>query len=102
MLPLILNKTLISHVIQVLLDVVNFGMPLKDAVTSYRLHHQLLPDILFAEVGFSADILQALKDVGHDVELRSTGAVVQAIHVGDDGLIHAVSDPRKGGQPSGY
>ena len=84
------------------LDVLDFGMHLKDAVPTPRLHHQLLPNTLFAEEGFSPKVLQSLRNVGHDVEISSAGAVVQAIVVGKDGLIYAASDPRKGGQPSGY
>ena len=84
------------------LDVADFGMHLKDVVPAPRLHHQLLPNTLFAEEGFSTKILQSLRNVGHDVEFSSTSAVVQAIVVGNNGLIHAASDPRKGGQPSGY
>ena len=77
-------------------------MLVKDAVPTPRLHHQLLPNTLFAEEGFSMEMLQSLRNVGHDVELSPTSAVVQAIVVGNNGLIHAASDPRKGGQPSGY
>ena len=98
----ILTNKLFSRIAQVFLDVMDFGMHLKDAVPAPRLHHQLLPNTLFAEKGFPTNMLQSLRNVGHDVEFSATGAVVQAIAVGNNGLIYAASDPRKGGKPSGY
>ena len=71
------------------------------AVSSPRLHHQLLPDILELEQDFPIRYKEILESKGHTVETAKGGAVVQAIHV-TGGRIYAASDPRKGGQPDGY
>ena len=86
-----------------MLNVFNFGMKLRDAVSARRVHHQLLPDRFEFEAGFPRQFQRALSQL-HNLTLAQQleYAAVQAIHVTKDGVIHAVSDPRTGGQPSGY
>lgn len=86
-----------------MLNVFNFGMQLRDAVPAPRIHHQLLPDKFEFEPGFPRDFQQALSQV-HNITVAQQfeGATVQAIYVAEDGRIHAASDPRTGGRPSGY
>ena len=83
---------------QVALDTFSFQEEVATAVSKPRLHHQLLPNILELEQGFSTKYRQILESKGHDIEIVMGGAVVQAIHVTGD-RIYAASDPRKGGQP---
>ena len=87
-----------------MLNVFNFGMELRDAVSARRIHHQLLPDRFEFEAGFPRQFQRALSQVHVNITLAQQldCATVQAIHVTKDGAIHAVSDPRTGGQPSGY
>lgn len=86
-----------------MLNVINFGMKLSDAVSTRRIHHQLLPDRFEFEAGFPKQLQRALSQV-HNMTLAQhiDYSSVQAIHVTKDGVIHAVSDPRTGGKPCGY
>ena len=84
-----------------MLDVVSFGLHLRDAVPNSRLHHQLLPEDLFVEQTFPHSLVEGLKRKNHDILEVGSLAVVQAIYV-NKGTIYAASDYRKGGEPDGY
>ena len=83
-----------------------------DSIDAPRIHHQLLPNVLFAEdqvaIGdgtprkFDFEIVEALRQKGHAVEFSSqTTATAQLIAVDTaTGVVHAVSDARKGGKPA--
>ena len=81
------------------------------AIALPRLHHQLLPETVFAEqwstpsasFDVAENVLEALKQRGHSVVSTDTGAVCQVVAVDPDtGTLTAASDPRKDGAPSGY
>lgn len=93
----------ISHsaLLQVILDVLNFGRELSEAVPYPRLHHQLYPDYIRVEKDFPQEYVEGLKERGHEIVESSTYAVVQGI-IRSGGYIHATSDPRKGGKPDGF
>ena len=79
-------------------------MELRDAVLACRIHHQLLQDKFKFEAGFPWQFQRALSQVHVNIALAQQldCAMVQAIHITKNEAIHAVSDPRTGGQPSGY
>ena len=104
---------IITAVAQVLLNVLALGMSPLDAVDAPRVHHQLVPDVVFAEsldatVGdgkprrTDAATAAALRARGHVVEFSGDKtAVAQLIVVDrDTDAVHAVSDARKGGAPA--
>ena len=85
------------------------------AVNAPRIHHQLIPDIVYAEEQrclldgplrrVPEEQVAGLRARGHQVEYHGTGktAVTQLIVVDPDtGRVHAVSDARKGGYPAAY
>ena len=55
------GSRIISAVLQVITNVIDFHMPIDKAVTAPRLHHQWQPDEVFAEPGFAPDVLDALE-----------------------------------------
>ena len=63
------GPTIINSVLQVLVNVVDFGMNVQDAVDFPRIHHQWLPDQLVMERGFSPDTIALLKARGHHVKI---------------------------------
>ena len=70
---------------QALLNVVDFGMNIQDAIDTPRIHHQWMPDQIFAECGISPDTVSLLRKLGHKVEANSiVGALVVGIRVEND------------------
>lgn len=91
---------IISNTFQVLLNIFVFDMTVREAVDAPRIHHQWEPDKLLIDKPTAADVVDALKRRGHDVELTDRPSAVQAIRVDRDGVRHGASDPRKGGAPA--
>ncbi|XP_025102476.1 glutathione hydrolase 1 proenzyme-like isoform X2 [Pomacea canaliculata] len=78
------------------------GNSMEQAVEARRLHHQLLPDYITYEEDFDMAIVKGLQALGHEVQSIALGkSIIQAIS-GEGGMLHAVSDFRKGGHPDGY
>ena len=92
-----------TAILQVFLDVVDFGMNPQEAVDAPRLHHQWLPDAINVERGFSPDALALLRARGHDVrpDAGPVSAVVELI-VKDGGWLQGAADARRSGRASGY
>src|SRR3954454_17125966 len=59
------GSRIISTVLQVIVNVLDYGMDLASAVAAPRLHHQWLPDDVRIERGFAENTLAALRDRGH-------------------------------------
>ena len=60
------GRTIINTVLLTILNVVDFGMNIQDAVDFPRFHHQWLPDrIAFEKNGISPDTAALLKQRGH-------------------------------------
>lgn len=97
------GSRIITAVMQVILNVIDFGMNAQDAVDAPRFHHQWKPDKLSLERGISPDTVEILKRMGHDVDY-APGVVVartEAILV-KDGLVHGGSDGRGDGKAAGH
>jgi gamma-glutamyltranspeptidase / glutathione hydrolase len=94
-----------TAVLQVILDVTDFGMNAQDAVDSPRFHHQWMPDRLSLERGFSPDTIALLKVRGHEIDEASgsgsVAAVVEAI-VNQGGWLQGAADARRPGKAAGY
>jgi len=65
------GRTIINTVLQVILNVVDHGMNVGEAIEAGRLHHQWLPDITFLEKGATTlDSRRLYEMMGHRVRLR--------------------------------
>ncbi|MEN6534300.1 MAG: gamma-glutamyltransferase [Bryobacteraceae bacterium] len=92
---------IINTVLQVLLNVIDFGMNLQDAVDWPRFHHQWKPDKLFVERGISPDTLALLRARGHTIEtVRGIGEA--AAILSDGGWLQGAADSRMEGKANGY
>jgi gamma-glutamyltranspeptidase/glutathione hydrolase len=91
---------IISSTLQVIINIVDFGLDPAEAVSAPRMHHQWAPDILFVDEGTSPDSIARLRALGHTVQIKSFYSSVQVIRGGAGGFLGA-SDPRKGGWPAG-
>lgn len=93
---------IITATLQTILNVIDYDMPLGEAVSGPRLHHQWSPNEVNRN-DYPADhpVVVGLARRGHAISDRSRGAVVQAIRI-EPGRLIGASDPRKGGIPAGY
>ena len=85
------GSTIITSVLQELLNVVDFNMSLKESSSKSRIHFQHLPDILFHEK-LDKDVLVSLKDYKRLIS-RNLGEIHSILVKGDN--IEAFSDRRR-------
>jgi gamma-glutamyltranspeptidase / glutathione hydrolase len=93
-----------TAVAQVILNVLDFGMNVQDAIDAPRVHHQWQPDTLSIERGISPDTVALLKARGYDVDYAPGVVLAQvAAIVSDGGWLQGGSDGRSAaGKASGY
>jgi gamma-glutamyltranspeptidase/glutathione hydrolase len=96
--PRIITTTLLA-----LLNHLEFGMDVSEAVAAPRFHHQWLPDELLLEAGNPKDVVDALAARGHPVKVvDDLGGGVEAIAVDPaTGLLTGGVDPRRDGAAAG-
>lgn len=90
------GSRIITIVLEMILDVVDFGMNLAEATEAVRVHDQLWPDRLEVEPGLTADTVRLLRDQGYKVTVHEAWGSAESIMVGD-GLLAGASDPRQRG-----
>jgi gamma-glutamyltranspeptidase/glutathione hydrolase len=97
------GSTIINTVLQVVLNVLDHRMPVEQAVTSPRIHHQWLPDIVRYEIGaISDDVADQLRAMGHKGLTGSRFSIGDANTIYLDGTaLEGVSDPRNAGGVAG-
>lgn len=93
---------IITCVLQTLLNYLDYGMSLYEAVAAPRFHHQWHPDILFLEKepSFSATTHKQLRTMGWQAEEKAIRCYVQAVERSEQRL-RAISDPRGYGLATG-
>ena len=80
------GSTIITTVLQNILNVVIHDMDIQQAVSSPRIHSQWMPDMVFHEKrGLSNKIIKRLKAMGHDVRLRGSIGEANGIMINANG-----------------
>jgi gamma-glutamyltranspeptidase / glutathione hydrolase len=97
------GSTIITAVLQVMLNVMDFGMNVQDAIDFPRIHHQWKPDALGFERGVSPDTIALLKKAGYSIEEAKPIVIarVEAILL-SDGWLQGGHDERGNGKAIGY
>src|SRR5436305_709357 len=90
------GSRIISAVLQVVVDVLDYNMDVAAAVAAPRVHHQWLPDEVRIERGFADDTLAALRAKGHRVVEPMGQTSANSIAVTATGL-RGAPDPRTRG-----
>jgi gamma-glutamyltranspeptidase/glutathione hydrolase len=97
------GSRIITAVLQVMLNVIDFGMNVQDAIDFPRIHHQWKPDRLDIERGISPDTIALLKKGGYRIEEAKpvVGARVEGILI-DGGWLQGGHDERGTGKAAGF
>ncbi len=88
------GSRIITIVLEILLNVLDFGMNIAEATEAPRIHHQGLPDELRVEHGLSPDTIHALEAQGYRVNVANAWGSAQTI-ARTKGLLIGASDPRQ-------
>jgi len=87
------GSRIITMVMQVIVNVADFGMNIASASAVPRMHHQWNPDRIDLEQGFSPDTIRILQAAGHKVEPSRAAGRVQTVGIGDNEFL-GYCDPR--------
>ena len=97
------GSTIITTVLQILLNVLEYKMDVGAAVAAGRIHHQWLPDRVNVDPwGFDPTTLADLRRRGHQIQARSYWGNANAIGQLPDGRLEGAADPRGEGTASGF
>ncbi len=91
------GSTIITSVLQTLLNVFEYDMDIQTAVTRPRFHHQWLPDVVIFEPNlFSQSLMDSLQGKGYDIKEQYSRIIgrVDAILISEDMSLSTGADPR--------
>ena len=90
------GSTIPTTVLQVIVNTIDYGMDLKNAVNRPRLHYQGIPDRVLAEPqAIAPDTFRGLKRKGYSILPFMTYGAAESISVAPDGTMLGVNDSRK-------
>ncbi|MEE2703454.1 MAG: gamma-glutamyltransferase, partial [Myxococcota bacterium] len=95
---------IITTVLQAVLNVVDYGMNIEEAVAAPRFHHQWKPDRLSLEPDHPRDVASALARWGHPVDVsdRRWSSAQGILRDPETGIFWGGTDPRSDGLAAGY
>ena len=95
------GSRIISTVLQVIVNVLDYHMDVAAAVDAPRLHHQWLPDEVRIERGFAEDTLAGLRAKGHLLVEPMGQTSANSIAVTPNGLLGAPDPRTRGAEAAG-
>ncbi|QOG23495.1 gamma-glutamyltransferase [Bradyrhizobium sp. SEMIA] len=95
------GSRIISTVLQVIVNVLDYRMDVAAAVAAPRLHHQWLPDEVRVESGFPETVLSELKAMGHLVVEPMGQTSANSILVTANGPLGAPDPRTRGAEAAG-
>ena len=95
-----------TAVAQIIINVIDFGMNIQEAVDAPRIHHQWLPDeLLYEPRGLSQDVVAkltymgyVLQDIGEPLNGRAQALMIDP----KEGIFFGGPDPRENGVALGF
>jgi gamma-glutamyltranspeptidase/glutathione hydrolase len=102
------GSTIITVVLQVILNCIDFDMNIREAIEAPRIHHQWLPDSLFYEQrALSEEVKKELAEMGYILADKDAEKLILGIAEGimidqKKKIIYGADDPRGGGLAVGF
>ena len=97
------GSTIITSVYQTLLNVIDHGMGMQEAVNAKRVHHQWYPDEIRVETdALTENVQNDLEKLGHQLRITDKIGRMDCILVLPDGRLEGGADPRGDNTALGY
>jgi gamma-glutamyltranspeptidase/glutathione hydrolase len=95
------GSRIISAVLQVIVNVLDYHMDVAAAVAAPRLHHQWMPDVVRVERGFASETLAELTAKGHQILQPLGQTSTNSILITANGLFGAPDPRTRGAEAAG-
>ncbi len=91
------GRTIINTVLHTIVNVIDFGMNVQEAIDAPRFHHQWLPDVVrYERRGLSPDTVALLESRGHRLQaIRAQGAAHAIAFDAEADLLEGAPDGRR-------
>ena len=98
------GSTIITTVLQNILNVLDYEMTMQESVSKPRFHHQWLPDKIKFEPSFDSVVFGSLKKLGYKIDYSNSKVIgkTDAILVLPDGRLEGGADPRGDDKAEGF
>ncbi|MDH5414386.1 MAG: gamma-glutamyltransferase [Flavobacteriaceae bacterium] len=98
------GSTIITSVLQNIINVLEFDMTMQESVSKPRFHHQWMPDDIKFEPSFDTLVFPSLRQLGYKIDQSTSPVIgkVDAILVLPDGKLEGGADPRGDDTAIGY
>ena len=87
------GPTIITQTLLAIIHAIDFGLPVKEALSQPRFHHQWAPDQLRIEKKVERKVLDGLRKRGHKLKLQDKMGATQAVSL-RNGKFESAHDPR--------
>ncbi len=97
------GSTIITSVLQAILNVTCYSMTVDSAVQYPRYHHQWFPDeVIYEKNNFNPSAITELESKGHLMRPVSSIGYIEAILVDEQGVMHGAADGRGEDHAAGW
>jgi len=100
------GTTIPTSVLQTIVNILDFGLSIEDAVYKPKFHHQWQPDVIAIENGFPENVANALKSMGYTLTKRGQIGRTEVIRINRSGrrklAFEAVGDIRGDDHAAAY